>query len=211
MKYIIWDWNGTLLDDVDLCIDVMNGMLRRRGLSPLTPERYREIFTFPVENYYRAAGLDLESEPFTALAAEYISEFDRRVIDCGLRPGAIEALERLKGAGCAQLIVSASQRGALARQVESRGLTGYFKAVLGIGDILAVTKEGVAKEYLEKNGIKGEDAVFIGDTGHDWQVARAIGCRCVLMEGGHESRRRLERTGAVVASDAAGALSVILG
>ncbi len=211
MKYIIWDWNGTLLDDVALCIDVMNGMLRRRGLSPLTPGRYREIFTFPVENYYRAAGLDLESEPFTALAAEYISEFDRRVMDCGLRPGTIEALERLKGAGYAQLIVSASQRSALARQVESRGLTGYFKAVLGIGDILAVTKEGVAKEYLEKNGIKGEDAVFIGDTGHDWQVARAIGCRCVLMEGGHESRRRLERTEAVIVSNAAGALSVILG
>ena len=130
MKYIIWDWNGTLLDDVALCIDVMNGMLRRRGLSPLTPGRYREIFTFPVENYYRAAGLDLESEPFTALAAEYISEFDRRVMDCGLRPGTIEALERLKGAGYAQLIVSASQRSALARQVESRGLVHPVKGAV---------------------------------------------------------------------------------
>lgn len=203
MKYIIWDWNGTLLDDVPLCVDVMNGMLRRRGLPELTMKRYREIFTFPVENYYRAAGLDLLREPFTELAQEYIAQFNRRALDCGLRRGAVEALDALCDLGYRQLIVSASERRALAEQVDRRGVTGYFQAVLGIGDILAVTKDGVAREYLESNGIPAGDAVFIGDTGHDWQVARGIGCRCVLVEGGHESRERLESTGAVVLSSLA--------
>lgn len=211
MKYIIWDWNGTLLDDVPLCIDVMNGMLRRRGLPELTMKRYREIFTFPVENYYRAAGLDLLREPFTELAEEYITQFNRRALDCGLRRGAVEALDALRDLGYRQLIVSASERRALAEQVDRRGVTGYFQAVLGIGDILAVTKDGVAREYLEANGIPAGDAVFIGDTGHDWQVARGIGCRCILVEGGHESRERLESTGAVVLGSLAEAAEKLMG
>lgn len=206
MRYIIWDWNGTLLDDVAVCIDVMNGMLRRRGLCELTPESYREIFTFPVENYYRAAGLDLEREPFTRLAAEYIGEFNRRAMECGLRHGAKETLEALSQKGYVQIIVSASERRALAGQVEHYGIGGYFQAVLGIGDILAVTKEGVARRYMEENRIPAGGTTFIGDTGHDWQVARGIGCRCLLMEGGHESRERLEGTGAAVVKDMAGVL-----
>lgn len=211
MKYIIWDWNGTLLDDVPLCVDVMNGMLRRRGLPELSVKRYREIFTFPVENYYRAAGLDLLREPFTELAQEYITQFNRRALDCGLRRGAVEALDTLRDLGYRQLIVSASERRALAEQVDRRGVTGYFQAVLGIGDILAVTKDGVAREYLEANGIPAGDAVFIGDTGHDWQVARGIGCRCILVEGGHESRERLESTGAVVLGSLAEAAEKLMG
>lgn len=210
MKYIVWDWNGTLLDDVPVCIDVMNGMLRRRGICQLTPGRYREIFTFPVENYYRAAGLDLEREPFTRLAAEYIAEYNRRAMDCRLRRGVLDTLQKLKDEGYVQIIVSASERHALEEQVEHYGVTGYFKAVLGIGDILAVTKEGVAREYMEANGISKDDVVFIGDTGHDWQVASGIGCRCLLVEGGHESRARLERSGAVVLSDIEGVPGKIL-
>lgn len=194
MRYIVWDWNGTLLDDVPVCISVMNGMLRRRGLGELTPERYREIFGFPVEGYYRAAGLDLEREPFGELAQEYITEFNRRALSCGLRRGAEEVLCAMRDRGYAQIIVSASERSTLEEQVAHYGISGYFQAVLGISGILAATKEGVAREYLEGNGIASEDAVFIGDTGHDWEIAKGLGCRCLLVEGGHESRARLERT-----------------
>lgn len=206
MKYIIWDWNGTLLDDVSVCIDVMNGMLRRRGLRELTPRRYREIFGFPVEGYYRAAGLDLEREPFPTLAAEYIEEFNRRALNCGLRRGAEGALKGLRDRGYAQLLVSASERSALLEQAGRYGVTRYFQAVLGTGDVLAVTKEGIAREYMEANGISRDSAVFIGDTCHDWQVSEKIGCRCLLVEGGHMSRERLESTGAPVAVDIAGIL-----
>ena len=89
MKYIVWDWNGTLLDDVPASVAVMDRLLHRRGLPGLGGiERYREIFTFPVREYYQAAGLDFEKEPFEALAVEYIEEYNQRALDCGLRAGA---------------------------------------------------------------------------------------------------------------------------
>lgn len=209
MNYVVWDWNGTLLDDVPLCIDVMSGMLRRRGLEGLTMERYREIFTFPVEKYYRAAGLDLDREPFGELAVEYITEYNRRALGCGLHRGAEKVLAQLRDRGYGQLIASASEQGALTEQVEHFGIRGYFQAVLGVGDILAVTKEGVAREYLEAHHIPKEDVLFIGDSAHDWQVAQGIGCGCVLIANGHESRARLEKTGAVVLDSIAEAPGVL--
>ena len=66
--------------------------------------------------------------------------------------------------------------------------------------------ESIAREYMEANGISRDSAVFIGDTCHDWQVSEKIGCRCLLVEGGHMSRERLESTGAPVAEDIAGIL-----
>jgi phosphoglycolate phosphatase len=54
MRYqnIIWDWNGTLLDDVMLAINVVNEILRDHDKQALTHERYLEIFDFPVKHYY---------------------------------------------------------------------------------------------------------------------------------------------------------------
>ena len=176
-KHIVWDWNGTLFDDVQVCIDVMNGMLERRGLKELTPERYREIF--PVEDYYKAAGWDFSREPFAELAVEYITEYLRRAAGCGLRRGAAEVLEKLRERGYVQLIASASEAAALTEQVRRCGIEGLFEAVLGLGDVFAVTKEGLAREYLKAGEIAPEEVVFIGDTAHDWQVARAIGCDCI--------------------------------
>lgn len=47
IKHIIWDWNGTLFDDVDICVDNINWLLKKYNLPEITKEKYREIFTFP--------------------------------------------------------------------------------------------------------------------------------------------------------------------
>ena len=189
MSTIVWDWNGTLFDDVPVCVEVENRLLARRGLPLLTVERYREIFTFPVEDYYRAAGLDLEKEHFPTVAEEYITGYNKAVEGRGLYPGA------------RQVLVSASEKGALAEQVESRGVSGCFEAILGVGDVLAAGKAGLAGEYLHREGIAPEEAVFIGDTLHDWEVAQALGCRCLLIAQGHQSRARLAESGAEILED----------
>ena len=71
-QYVIWDFNGTLLDDVKLCFDLLNKMLSKRGFETVTIEKYKEIFRFPVKEYYRLAGFDFEREPFEVTAVEFI-------------------------------------------------------------------------------------------------------------------------------------------
>ena len=199
LDYICWDWNGTLLDDVSLCVAVMDGMLQRRGLPSLGGEaRYREIFTFPVQEYYRAAGFDFGREPFEKLALEYIEEYDRRALDCPLHAGAAEVLEALEAQGLRQLIVSASKQKALEEQVGHAGVRGFFEALLGLEDSFARSKSGLALQYFSAHAVDARRVLFIGDTLHDWEVAQEAGCPCVLLAQGHQSRARLETAGVPV-------------
>ena len=73
IQTIVWDWNGTLLDDVELCRHTINRLLVKRGLKRLDLEQYRRVFQFPIIEYYRKAGFDLEAEPFEVLAHEYMA------------------------------------------------------------------------------------------------------------------------------------------
>ena len=51
-KHIIWDWNGTLLDDRWLCIEAINKTLTKRNMNTITDNEYVELFCFPVKDYY---------------------------------------------------------------------------------------------------------------------------------------------------------------
>lgn len=199
---VIWDWNGTLLDDAEVCRAVMNRMLVRRGLPPIgNMARYREIFTFPVRDYYALAGIDLSAESFDDLAEEYMSDYRASSKGCGLMPGAAETLDALNAMGAAQVLASASRQDDLERQVAERGLSGKFRAILGVSDQLGGGKAGLAAGYLRRNGIDPADALFVGDTVHDWETAASIGSPCVLIAAGHQSMERLAATGAVVLDD----------
>ena len=88
--HLIWDWNGTLQHDVWLCIEVMNGLLNRRHKPAITLQQYREIFRFPVREYYLKAGLDYENKPFELLTEEYILEYDSRSRECNPQPKIVD-------------------------------------------------------------------------------------------------------------------------
>lgn len=196
---VVWDWNGTLLNDVDAAMQAMDRMLAARGLPLLGGvERYRELFTFPVREYYEAAGLDLDREPFEELAVEWTGLNRQTSRECGLFPGAEQVLEALGREGAVQLVVSASPQETLERQVAEQGIGGSFQALLGLSDIYAGSKAGLAGNYFQETGIDPARTVFVGDTLHDWEVAKEAGCGCVLLEQGHQSRRLLEQAGVPV-------------
>ncbi len=197
--YMVWDWNGTLLDDVHVAMAVMDTMLSRRGLPLLEGlEHYREIFTFPVRDYYLSAGLDLKRESFEDLAVEWTELYREESRHCKLFPRSEEILSELNRRGIGQLIVSASPQETLERQVEDQGIGSYFQALLGLSDIYADSKAGLARRYFEKQGIDPADVWFVGDTLHDWEVAQDAGCACVLLAQGHQSRSRLKTSGTPV-------------
>ncbi len=98
--HVIWDWNGTLLNDVAWCMTRINVMLKSRGLSTLDSiEMYHRVFGFPVKDYYERVGFDFEKEPFEALAAEYIELYHSNDNNLSLFPGAREVLFDLKHNG----------------------------------------------------------------------------------------------------------------
>ena len=106
--HVIWDWNGTLLDDVDLVVDIMNGLLAPRGLRPLDVPRYHEVFTFPVRDYYERLGFDFAREPFEELAIEFITGYSARWPEADLRSGARRGIDELARRGLGQSVLSAT-------------------------------------------------------------------------------------------------------
>lgn len=196
--YVIWDWSGTLIDDVALSLGAVNRMLEVRGLEALSTDRYRELYTFPMDGLFRSLGLFPEGgqpEAFTALVDEYVEGYTRRAMRFNLRPGAREALERMKEAGHDQVLITSSRNSVLRKQVYRSRLGGYFESVLGTWSSLPANTCTVARMYLTSRGIGGGGAVFVGDTTGVADTAREIGSRCVLVSGGHESRRRLGAAG----------------
>ncbi|MFV0400497.1 MAG: HAD family hydrolase [Oscillospiraceae bacterium] len=195
--HLIWDWNGTLLNDLGWCVRVVNGLLERRKLPLLGgAEDYHRVFCFPIIEFYRNVGFDLEGEGFAPIAEEYIREYHAGDDLCPLQPGAAELLELAEQKGIAQVILSASEQSNLERQVDRYGIRRHFSRLLGISDIYAKSKQAVGMRYMEEE--RPERALLVGDTLHDWEVAKALGADCVLVSTGHNSREMLLTAGVPV-------------
>lgn len=194
-RHIIWDWNGTLLDDAWLCREIMNGQLRKRGLPVISRERYETVFDFPVERYYRTVGFDWAKESFAEAGTEFILEYEKRKKECRLQAGAKALLQRVEQMGISQAVLSAYAHPTLVEFLGHFGVQGHFRSVAGNRDHYAAGKVEQGLEMLEELHVRPQETVLIGDTTHDAEVARAMGVDCLLIPCGHNSRERLERCG----------------
>lgn len=198
-KYIIWDWNGTLFDDVGIGIDAMNEMLKMKGVDNyLGVDKYREIFGFPVSEYYKRVGFDFDVHPFDELAQLYISIYSPLQKKAALFPDVKKVLEWFRSMGADQVVISACEKNRLYEQINQFDIMEYFSDVIGTDDNFAVSKFRLAERWFKENSVKPDNAVFIGDTVHDFEVARFVGCRCILAADGHQSPDLLKNTGAEV-------------
>lgn len=198
-KHIMWDWNGTLLDDLQINFETENTLLTKRGLPPMkTVEDYHRTFTFPIRKFYEKMGFDLENERFEDIARDYTYEYERRFHEAEIFEDAERGIRELNDLGINQIILSMTENKWLFSQVSFHGIDHLFSDILGTGDIFAKSKVAIAKMWMAEHGAEGKDVLFIGDTTHDFEVARSIGCDCVLIARGHNPLSSLEKTGAVV-------------
>ena len=195
---IIWDWNGTLLSDVDIAVAIINQLLKGRALKPISQARYLEVFTFPVRDYYEQIGFDLKNEPFEVAAFQYIASYNLAVQSCGLYPEALAVLRRLQYLGCRQFILSAMEQQQLEKTISDNKITPFFEEICGLDHHFATSKVENGRNLIANRGLNPELTLLIGDTIHDYEVAQAIGCHCILIANGHQSKIRLLNTGAIV-------------
>lgn len=198
VRHIVWDWNGTLLDDTWLCIEVVNGMLAARGLPVLSVARYQEVFDFPVVHYYRKIGFDFDVESFEKLGTEFIEGYERRKSECRLHPDARDVLDRLHRAGFTQSVLSNYPHRTLEEILRTHDVRGLFDDVVGADDHYARGKAEHGKRWLARSGRSGREGLMVGDTLHDFEVAREVGLHAALVTIGSHNRARLAPTGAPV-------------
>lgn len=193
--HIIWDWNGTLLNDAWLCVDVMNGMLRERDLPLKTVEQYVEMFDFPVKDYYEKLGYDFSSEPFEEVGMEFIVLYNQRQHEAGLHDGVVDILSWFRDHGYRQFILSAREQTELIDETHELGVFPFFDRINGLDDHYAHGKTEAGLRLIGEMAVPREKILFIGDTRHDAEVSFGMGVDCVLIPHGHHSRERLEKLG----------------
>lgn len=198
MHSVIWDWNGTLLNDLDFCVSTINILLKKRGLTLLNPESYKEVFSFPVKDYYKAVGFDFEKEDFSIPAREFIDLYDDGVKNCFLHNAAIEVLTHFKDLGVRQFVLSAMKQNMLEQTLKQQNIFEFFIGVAGLNDHYASSKIERGKKLISEFKIEKSNSWIIGDTIHDFEVAESLGVRCILIADGHQSIERLQKTGGKV-------------
>jgi phosphoglycolate phosphatase len=194
---VVWDFNGTLIDDVSLAVRSINRMLSRRGLPALSMEAYRRVFGFPLAEYYRAIGFELAAETMGGLADEFHEGYLPGLFDCPLHEGVEELLRRIDCAAIPQFVLSAMEEESLSAALRRLGIEGLFAGVYGLNHRLADSKIERGRELLDRFEIPPESSLLIGDTDHDADVAAALGMSVALVAKGHQNAERLRALGPV--------------
>jgi len=195
IRTIIWDFNGTLIDDLDLVLHAVNRQLTRRNLQSLTLKRYRDVFGFPVSEYYRRIGLDVDRESMASLSDEFFDAYGPGLKACELYPGVRDALRKFERRGLQQFVLSAMEETMLRGMLEHLGINGHFHAAYGLAHLEGDSKLSRGRDLLADQTIDPARALMIGDTHHDADVAAELGMSAALVSTGHQSAARLATAG----------------
>lgn len=198
--HIIWDWNGTLVDDTWLCVEIMNNELKRIGKDGLTYQQYQRKFTFPVKDFYEEIGFDFSEGSYEDFAKSFIKAYGEKRFNCDLHFGIPELLEKTTKYGIKHSILSAYAQDVLEEAVDHYGIKDHFEVIKGLNDHFAGGKIEEGKDLVGKISENKDRIVLVGDTLHDKEVADAMGIDAILIKNGHQSDVVLKAECPVVSS-----------
>lgn len=196
ITHIIWDYNGTVLDDVDTAIAAVNAMLAKRSLPPTDRETYKNTLVMPLEKYYDTVGI--HNADISVLSIEFREKSEQNAHLSKISEGFFDVIETTKRQGIKNILMSSLFCGYLNSELDKYSLHGYFDAVMGMNDTSVGSKYGMALEYITSNRIDTKNVLFIGDLVSDAEIAKKIGAKCILVPNGHNSKKRCEETGVTI-------------
>ncbi|MBD3942426.1 HAD family hydrolase [Microbacterium sp. NEAU-LLC] len=186
VRVVCWDWNGTLLDDVERCLRVMNAVLAEFGRPVIADvDAYRAVFRFPLDRFYADVGI--EASQYRSAAGRYLELLEADATDVALHADAQATIDALRARGIAQVLASATRAPLLAAQLRPHDIAHSFDAVLSITDAYQASKRDVIATWLADSRYDAEEVLLIGDTNHDHEIADELGARFVHFDNGHQA------------------------
>jgi phosphoglycolate phosphatase-like HAD superfamily hydrolase len=206
-KHLVWDWNGTLLDDLHLVVTATNAAIVGLSGAPVTADEHRRDFCRPVSAYYaKVLGRSLSEHEFARLDELFHESYRTSLAAVTLAKDALDAMSAWAGT---QSLLSMWFHRELVPLVSRFGLFERFARVDGLRSELG---GGHKSEHLEQHltelGLDGPDVVLIGDSIDDADAARSVGARCVLYTGGFTDPAKLRAYGVPVADTLRGAVAL---
>lgn len=187
---VIWDWNGTLLNDVDENLKIVNQLLFQRNKSEISFSIYKQLFRMPIKDFYKDVGFEFKEESFDDVAKKYNQLYKKRFHTFTLNDGVLGSLEYINQKGIKQYILSASHQDDLIKQVNSFHIDKYFSSIIGNDDYAVVSKIEKARNFAKI--LDTENILYIGDLYHDYEVSQVFHATCLLFIHGHQEIKESE-------------------
>ena len=199
MKYknILWDWNGTILNDTPVAFEATNILLERYGYPTITLDYYRDNVDTPIVNFYSKI-FDLTKEDMDTLDREWCVLYNELSDKIKLHQGIEDFLSLLGKKNCHQAVLSAFKTEEITKFAEKFSVSHYFKSILGTDNIVMESKTLRGRKYMQDNNLVPDKTLYIGDTVHDYETAKGLGVDCVLLSIGQQSPRLLKECDSAV-------------
>jgi phosphoglycolate phosphatase-like HAD superfamily hydrolase len=209
--HIVWDWNGTLLDDLPIVIEAVNRSIGALGERPISADDYRDHYTRPVRHFYDGLfGRSVTDDEWLRLNTSFHDSYFTLAHEVDLAPGARDALEMIEDAGWTQSLLSMSPQDWLTKIVARLGLTPRFDLVDGLSGPTGGLKAQHLETHLETLGVDGRATIVIGDTPDDVAAAHRVEATPILFHGGSHHIEILEAEGVPIAETLVEAAEVAL-
>jgi phosphoglycolate phosphatase-like HAD superfamily hydrolase len=211
VSHVVWDWNGTLLDDNQVVLAAVNGVCAGFGRPGLTWAEWQAAYARPMRvSYEQILARVLDDEEWARVDKLYHERYDALLHTCALAAGVPDALRQLTESGRTQSLLSMWFHTRLTPTIEQFGLTQYFTRVDGLaGDVGGGSKADSLISHLEAQRLNPAEVVLIGDVVDDAMAARAAGAQCVLVTTGAMTRTALQTTGTPVTNSITEALQLL--
>lgn len=203
MKYknIIWDYNGTIIDDAALAVEAENMVLASYGKKPITLDYYLEECEMPILNFYNKI-FDMKKYDFSEIAERFITEYEKLSHKLRIFPEVERMLGYLHDKGYTQAVISGFETSRLRGTLNHYGVDKYFRFMSGSDDIDCGDKSERACRMLEQYKLDPKQTLFIGDMYHDYETASRAGADCLLIAKGHQGANVLKSYGVRVIESA---------
>lgn len=208
--HLVWDWNGTLLNDLQLVVDATNAAMAKVNGPVVSAQEHRRRFRCPISEYYAdLLGRPVEAEEFRRLDKLFHDEYRTGLNRCELAADALSAIRAWSGS---QSLLSMWFHDELVPTVQRFGLTELFARIDGRPrDVGGDHKAEYLARHLFELGISGRSTVLIGDSVDDAHAAESVGARCVLYSGGVTHPDVLRASGYPVADTLVDAVALARG
>ena len=190
-KHVVWDWNGTLIDDSLICHEITMHQLAMRGLPPLPFQEFRKAYRHPIVDFLRELGLVKEISDLPTVAHEFHDLYSMRRHAAKLHQGAEDLLAQIAELGLTQSILSAHPHEMLEEIVNDFEIAHFFSELLGLGDKLSGSKSQNGVDWLNRQSLERNEVLLVGDTDHDLETANAMGIDCILVTHGAQHHEYL--------------------
>lgn len=200
MAHIVWDWNGTLFNDLDAIVDATNEIFASYGLPLMDLAGFRSVYTRPIWSCYeRLLGRELEQGEWERLDAAFHDSYHRLMERCRLAADARHAIDALTDAGHTQSLLSMWHHDRLTVAVREHGIGEIFRRVDGLRpEEAGGSKAEFMVRHLTRLEVDPSEVIAIGDSVDDAVAARHAGARAILYAGGMQARAELDRFGVPV-------------